>query len=166
MADLNALPIEFSVGGHDYRARRLDAMTQWHIARRLSPLAASMTSLAASMSATPEDGEDQPSSMSDALFRALKKDGADSALKVAAQTLADMKDEDSEYILHNCLKVVDRKANNGGAWLPVWNASANKPQFLDINMAHMLKIAMEVLKDSLGGFFPELLSILSAPSPQ
>ena len=145
--------IEFTVNGRNYRAAKMDALKQWNVVRRLSPLIGSFGGLAAVAAATKE-GESPVAAA-----------GADAAIAVAARALASMSDEDSDFILGACLSLCERQSENGASWARIWNAQANRLQFQDLNMAEMLQISIAVLKDSLSSFFPELRSILSGAQP-
>lgn len=118
---------EFEVNGALYRAGKMDAFRQFHVARRLAPVVGSLGSLSQAARNPVE------------------------ALAPVAQAIAGLSDADCEYVLGTCLGVVQRQ--QGNAWANIWNASAKRPMFEDIDLPAMLQIAMHVLQDTLGGFF-------------
>lgn len=71
--------------------------------------------------------------------------------EVIADEIAMMSDENCDYVIDNCLSVVKRQ--QGDAWVPVFNARANRMQFHDIDMGAMLQIARYVLEENLQSFF-------------
>ena len=115
--------MDFEVSGHQYRADKLDAKRQFHLARRLAPILSKL-----------------PGVQESKMFEAI------------ADEIATMSDENCDYILDTCLSVVKRQ-QDGGAWVPVFNARANRTQFEDIDMVGMLGIARYVLEENLASFF-------------
>lgn len=114
--------MEFTINGSDYRSGKLDAKKQFHLARRLGPVLAKLPGV-------PESE----------IFAAV------------AEEIADMSDEQCDYILDTCMAVVKRQ--QGDAWAPVFNARAGVMQFDDIDMSAMLTIARYVIEENLASFF-------------
>lgn len=132
---------EFVIEGETYRAGKIPAMTQFHIARRLAPVLSRLPGLPGAeggVSAT--------------------------ALPALAEAIAGLSDDDCEYVIGNCMGVVQRQSK--GVWTPAWNATAKRAMYDDITMPVMLQIAMRVLMDALGGFLPAPLSSLDGGAPQ
>lgn len=122
---------EFSVNGFDYRSSKMDALTQLHVVRRLSPVIGALRDFAAG--------------------------GADAAkaldvLEPVAMVAARLPDEDVNYIVNSCLSTVQRKQDGDRGWANIWNASAKRPLFEDIGMVEMLTISGHVIMDALGNF--------------
>ena len=128
---------EIQVSGRTYRIGRLDAMRQFHVARKLVPVITSLGSLAE-------------------VAGSLKLQSAEgiAALKPVMDALAAMPDADCEFVLGACLSVTQRQNDGGTGWSPVWNVAAKRLQFEDIGLPAMLQIAAAVLRENLGGFFP------------
>lgn len=122
---------EFIVGSHTYRAGKLDAMTQFHVSRRILPVFVGLAKGEGSMM-------DQ--------FRG------------AAEALASLNDDDANYVISRCLSVVQRKLNGDSGWASVWSQSANRLMMDDIDMVQMLQMAGEVLGHNLGNFIQSLPS--------
>lgn len=131
---------DVTVGGQTYRVGRLDAMKQFHVARKLAPV---ITTLGG---------------MSD-VVRSLKGGEAAGGIELASlrpvmDALASMPEADCEFILGTCLAAVQRKSDGGTGWTPIWNAGAKRLQFEDIGLTGMLEITAAVLRSNLGNFFP------------
>jgi len=114
--------MDFTINGSDYRSGKLDAKKQFHLARRLGPVLAKLPGV-------PESE----------IFAAV------------AEEIADMSDEQCDYILDTCMAVVKRQ--QGDAWAPIFNARAGVMQFDDIDMPAMLTIARYVIEENLASFF-------------
>jgi hypothetical protein len=119
---------EFEINGQTYRAAKLDAFKQFHIARRLAPLQAGL-------SKAMEGGGS----------------GEDAFSPAIAEAVAGMPDADCDYILQTCLAVVQRQQD--GRWVSIMAAGAKALMFEDIDMGAMLQIAGQVITENLGGFF-------------
>lgn len=116
------------VGGQKYRIGRIDARKQFHVARRLAPLLAGMSGLTG------------------------KSVGFEAFIGPLTDALSGMSDEDVDYVLDVCLGVCQRLQLNGqGA--PVI-ARGGGLMFEDIDMGQMIQLAVKVIQDNLGSFFP------------
>lgn len=120
---------EVEIAGHAYRIGTMDAMTQFHIARRLAP---AVITLGDAFSGNPLP---------------------------LADALAQMTDANSEYIINACLAVVERKSGGGnGAGAATWarlRAQNGRFMFDDIDAMTMISITIAVIKDKLGNFSVE-----------
>ena len=121
---------EFTVSDHDYRAGKMDALTQFHVLRRLAPIIGSLKDLA---------GGD--------VSKGLE------ALGPIADVVARLPDEDVNYVLDRCLSTVQRKKDGDTGWAPIWNASAKRAMFDDIDMMSMLLISGNVVMNAVGPFY-------------
>lgn len=135
--------IEFQIAGNTYKAGKLSAFSQFHVSRRIAPVIPTLIPLYAEIAAS-EGG------MADNLDRLA------TLLQPFADGLANLKDEDAEYIMNECLSVVSRE--HQGKFTPVWNKSGKAPMFDDVDLGVMMQIAIEVIKDSLGNFIRGLLT--------
>lgn len=131
----------FTVAGNSYKARKMPAMTQFHVARRLAPI------LGALMEAVPA------SAMDGKTVDLAKIDGL-KMMEPIAQVISTMSDADSEYILNACLEACDRQQPGDAGWGPVKAKGSKAPQYSDIDMPAMLQIAWKVIQENLGAFFP------------
>lgn len=125
------------IAGQNYRIGKLNALTQFHVVRRLGPVLAtmgvSMGMLKQGLNLTQES------------FLEL--------LGPITGVLAQMSNEDTDYIIFTCLSAVSRQQGDTG-FAPV--ATANRLMFEDIDLPAMLRLVVEVLKASLGNFLMEL----------
>lgn len=117
---------EFPVAGRTFRCAKLDAFSQFHVSRRIAPLLAG---------ATKGEGDDLLS-----------------RLRGSVQALAEMSDGDANYVLFNCLGVVQVKLDGDRGWTSIYSPGAGRMMDETIDMVQMLQIVGEVLADSLGNF--------------
>jgi hypothetical protein len=115
------------VGGQKYRIGRIDARKQFHVARRLAPLLAGMGSV-------PD-----------------KSAGFAAFLGPLTDALSGMSDQDVDYVLDVCLGVCQRMQPNGH---PAPVMVRGGLMFEDIDMGQMIQLAVKVIQENLGGFFP------------
>lgn len=144
---------EFEVGGQRYAARRMDARTAFHVARKLlpavAPFVAALGPAAAALAAAQARlrvGEAAPAAQAAPLGDTL------AALAPLARVVADLPTEDVDFIIEACLRCVSRSAGKGGGWSAVWNEAAGAPQFDDIGMSEMLAILAHVIRADLAPF--------------
>lgn len=133
---------EFTVNGHNYRTRPLNAFQQFHVARRLAPLLAEASSAFQSNADQPPQSLDQMVDLMKPVFDALGK----------------MEDAELDYVMERCLSVTQR-LQPGGSYAPMWNASARQPQFADLTVADLLQITFQVIQENLGNFLQNPSSI-------
>lgn len=121
--------MEFEIKGEKYSAVKLGVFDQLKVSRKLLPVLAGIL------------GE-------------LKggKITIESALPIIAQSIADLREEDCNAIIHPCLAVVSRK--NGKNFNAVF--TGGQLMFDDIDLMTMLQIVGKVVGDSLGNFLQEL----------
>ncbi len=121
---------ETEIAGVKYRFGKMASRTQFHVARRLGPI---YGAIAENISAV---GASQGLS----------------ALLPMVDVLADLPDEPLDYVLDNCLSVVERQTG-AGSWAKV-AASNGGLMFEDIDMKVMLQLAWGVIQQDFAGFFP------------
>jgi hypothetical protein len=146
---------QVTINEAEYRIGRLNTIQQAHLVRRLLPLFSSLTSLSKmgpgvlqnpAMTKTPEGIE------------ALRETFSDIAGK-----LADLSDEQFEYVLHLCMSVVD--VRQGERWAPIWNRNAKRFMFDNIDLLTMMQLCASVIQENLTSFLPGGLSSLTG-SPE
>jgi hypothetical protein len=137
--------IEFEIGGHTYKADKMSAMQQLHVSRRLAPVVPKILPAMAALAAATEQGETEMDLASMAV-----------ALQPAADALAAMSDDDSEYVYSACLSVVSRKES--GAWASVWSSQRKALMFEDLDLGVMTQLVFKVVGDSLAPFIRGFLS--------
>jgi hypothetical protein len=149
--------IEYEVAGQTYRAtRKLDAFKQFAVSRRMAPLLAIMGAEVVALARAPKAPEADRTVRFVGLFPAV------------AEALSKMTDDDCNYILHNCLSVVQRRVkldNSGGVGWQDVIAKGGVLMFADdIDMDVMLRIVFPVLQENLQGFLKGLGGNTPSPS--
>jgi hypothetical protein len=127
-----------------YRFGRMNAMKQFHVLRRLAPLATRMgeVDFASLLGPPGEDGRPVLKSLLSQLGR----------FQPLADAFNKMPEEDCEYIINACLSVVTRE--QGPTFVPIWSSQAGRPMFDDIDMMLMINLTVRTLMENLSGFFP------------
>jgi hypothetical protein len=140
--------VQHEVYGNTYQFGKLSAMEQFHVMRRLASVSSGL-------------GEGVMRLKNSGGAVELLKDGSKAMGVVAPllEAIGRMSNEDSEYVINTCLKVVRRQ--QGPAWSQV-QASPGVLMFPDIGMTAMVALVWRTLEFNLGGFFSELLSVFPA----
>jgi hypothetical protein len=151
-------PTEFERGGHTYRIERMSALQQFHVSRRVAPLIPPLIPMFMEIARLLQA---EGKSVKDGL-------GFQTIMKLAepfAEGLASLDDATAEYVINACMSVVKRKSAN--TWVAVWNKAASRPMFRDLdNVAELIPMVVEVIKDALGPFIEGLLTAQQAsPTP-
>lgn len=140
----------FTVGGHEYRSDPIDALTQFHVSRRLSPVVLALAPLIG-LGTTVEE-----------LTSVITTDIGNNLriLQPAIDAVAKMPDDDVNYVILKTMARVHRGVKNPNtgsidSWTPVWNSAVGMLQYEDIGMVEMIQIVWIVLRENLGSFFLE-----------
>ena len=144
---------EIQVGQHNYVIGKLDAFAQFHVSRRIAPVIPTILPLLQ---------EFHKPAVQSALEKAKSNESVDfselsglgPALLPFADALAQMSDENSEYVIKTCLSVVKRVTSGGSSAV----ARNNVIMFDDIDLGSMLPLVIAVLRGSLGNFIRGLLT--------
>lgn len=120
---------EFKVNNIEYRSGKMNAIVQFHVARRLAPVFAAF-------------GEAARTESRDPML----------AFGPMAEAFAKMSDQDAEYVINACLGVCLRKQNN--TWVQI--RTSGGIMFDDIGLQEMIQISWATLQDNLSGFFAAL----------
>lgn len=124
--------MEFEVKGQTYKIEQLDALTQFHVVRRLAPVL----------------GKIIP-----ALNEA--RAGTDlSFFETLSMAVSEMTDEDANYCIFTLLKRVKRKQAQGLGWAAV-TAGNQQIMFSDIDITVMLQIVAKAIQFNFSDFFSE-----------
>src|SRR5438552_17228330 len=67
-------------------------------------------------------------------------------------TISEMPDDQTDFIIAECLGSCEREMANGQGWAKVWNQRANQPMFDDIQIMELGQIVWSVLQDNFGAF--------------
>lgn len=142
--------VEFEINGVQYRSGKLDTFKQLHLSRKIAPVVPKVLPAFAAIARRKKANADDDI------------DVIAEALQPVADALAQMSEQDVEYVLNNCLSVVQRR--QGKDWARVW--SGDTLMFDDIDLPTMLQISMKVIWDNLGAFISGLVAKQTAGSPQ
>jgi len=140
--------IEFDIGGHAYRADKLNAFQQFHVSRKIAPLVPALIPVFLEVAKLAKlEGGIQTNF--DAISPAM--------LQPFADGIAGLPDASAEYVMSTCLSVVRRRSADH--WAPVWSSQANSMMFDDINnLGSMMPIVIRVIQENLGPFISGLLT--------
>lgn len=132
---------EFKVAGVSYQSRRMAAMTEESVTRKLAP----MLNMAIPALAALKGGQGK-----------IDLDAVPQGriIEALTSTISTMPDNNAQFILASCLGVVQRR--NGDAWVPVWSASGGRPMFDDIRAPQMYLIAAKVMEEAFRDFMAAL----------
>jgi hypothetical protein len=131
--------MDLTINGVNYKTGKLPAFPdQFHITRKLAPALWAWGKVSADLSERPDN---ESLSTVDAIL----------SLGPVAEVIAKMSNEDSEYIIGVCLAVCSREQGTG--WAKV-RAGNGKIMFDDIDVPVMMQLAAAVIRENMGGFFP------------
>lgn len=143
------MSLQFEKHGHSFRAEKLNARQQGHLARRLAPLLPPMAPI----------------------FEEVMSKGGANALKASvfeflgkadafANALANLKDEHWDAILDLTLGSVQVRTNTSPeVWAPLWQTGVSKPFVMDLDdMGKLLPIVVQVIQFNLGNFIDGFLT--------
>lgn len=134
---------EFEVAGHRYRASKMPAMQQFHVSRKIAPLLPALVPVFVKIAKQGGVGDD---------FSALT-----ALLQPLADGLANLKDEDADYVIGTCLATVKRQ-NAQGSFVAIWSPAAKTLMSDDMTLADMFPIVIRVIQDQLGPFIQGFLT--------
>lgn len=123
------------IAGNKYRvAKKLSAMEQFHVTRRLGP-ALIVCGITFKMMM---EGKEIPITEWAAVAGPV------------LQVVSSMSDEDVEYIINQSLKTCERES--AGRWAPLYAPDGKVLMFEDMDMAEILRLTVEVLRENLVNF--------------
>lgn len=131
--------MEVTIKDRRFKTGRLDAIQQFHVARRIAPILSTfMASVAAKQMA---EIEQMPES---AMLSLL--------VSPAMAALAEMPQDDADYVIQACLRVCERE--EPGGWQRMI-APNGRLVFEETDLATILQLVIAVVKENLGAFFPD-----------
>lgn len=151
--------LQIDLGEHTYSIDKLDVMRQFHVARRLAPAVWALARSAGSVlaGALPEG---VPMTFEN-VVKGLKglEDGALMGAVVSAagplvDVFAHMSNEDSQYIINECLSVCSRKVGETG-WQVAY-VEGSGFVFHDMTLPEMMQLVFAAIRHNLGNFMPAL----------
>ena len=154
---------DFEMNGASYRTRRFPPKMQMKILKRLARIAPALKdagSVAAKLRSSTKPNPDgkpvEPPSF----------DQLADALTPVAMALADMPDDDVEFIIDNCLHVTDRKAPQAPKFTPIMQTFGVLMFQPDGELIPSLTIAFHVLQDNFASIFGAMPTFGSAATAQ
>jgi len=135
----------------------MDALTQFHVSRRLTSVVLGLAPLIA-LNATVED-----------LAAVITSDLGQNVklLEPVLNAVAKMPDEDVNYVVAKTLGKVFRAIKNPSTgsiegWSPMWSASAQAPMYADLSLPDLVQVVWYALRENLEDFSFGSLSRSSA----
>lgn len=132
------MAFDVDIRGTQYRVGKLSAMKQLHVSRKIAPLLPPLLPIMLRLDAG------KPGALTENLA-ALPE-----LVQPFADGLAALPDEHADYVVGECLAVVQRR--QGNAWFSIWAAGAKQPTYDDIDLAVVMDLTVKVIADSLGPF--------------
>lgn len=127
---------EVQLEDHTYRIGRLNAIQQWEIFRRLGPVLPMLSSeLRDGIAATP---------------------GARWIMSAVSGMLSQLKQEDSDFILHAALAATERFDPTVQRWFPVVGMNGTGLMYQDIGLLTMLELMDRAIQENMRDFFVQL----------
>lgn len=143
---------EINVGPHRYMVGRLDAFAQFHVSRRIAPVVPTLLPVLAEFSKN-EVQAALASAQSADQVEITAFSGLGVAVMPFAEALAQMSDDNADYVIKTCLSVVKRVTDGG---LSAVSRQGNL-MFDDLDLSALLPLVIAVLRSSLGNFIQGLL---------
>jgi len=141
---------EFSAGPRKFKVSKINALKQFHIVRRMTPilskLAPKLKDLRPLVMTNGEMTEDQ------------KLDAAADFLAPVIEGFSLLSDKDSEYVLMTLLEAVEMHQEQYGNWAKV--ASGGQLMFQDLDLGVLMQAAGRAFMFNLQGFFAVLPQVL------
>ncbi|MEL5336750.1 hypothetical protein PTR34_15700 [Serratia nevei] len=135
--------MEFEIKGQQYRAAKLDAFAQQDVAIALAPVLSGLIPLLKDVMAGNGKSLQEDKNR---LF--------DEIIPLVVKAIGKLSREGRAEINHACLSVVTRQ--QGKTWSKIYEPSQRAMMFDDLNGLDLVKIVGNVVRDSLGDFFPAL----------
>ncbi|EMB6251747.1 TPA: hypothetical protein SMI48_003033 [Serratia marcescens] len=135
--------MEFEIKGQQYRAAKLDAFAQQDVAIALAPVLSGLIPLLKDVMAGNGKSLQEDKNR---LF--------DEIIPLVVKAIGQLSREGRAEINHACLSVVSRQ--QGKTWSKIYEPSQRAMMFDDLNGLDLVKIVGNVVRDSLGDFFPAL----------
>ena len=135
---------DFTINGTEYKVSKIDAMKQFHIVRRISPI---LAELAPSMSQIARMAKGDAKSEADKFEEFAK------ILAPIFLGLAKLSDTDANYVLYGLLGAIEKKQPTGN-WAKL--AQGDQLMFHDMELPIMLQAAGRAFAFNLSSFFAVL----------
>lgn len=134
----------FEIGGKKFKLRKIDAIKQFHIARRIAPLLSEILPVMGQISKVSKDAElseeqrfDQFAKIAEPVFNGFSK----------------LSDDDADRLLYSLLYAAEIQQEQGN-WAKISNGS--QLMFQDLDLPVLLQVAGRAFAYNLSGFFSAL----------
>jgi hypothetical protein len=139
----------FEIGGREFKLNKIDAMKQFHVARRIGPILAELVPAMKGISKVNSDSMTEEQKLEE-------------FARIATPFMAGiskLSDADSDYVLYRLLSAVEVKqpASNSWARIAVIGPDGNAMLMMqDLELPMLLQAAGRALMYNLSGFFASL----------
>lgn len=146
--------MEITISNQNYTIGRLNALDQFHVSRKIAPIVPKLIPIISEvakggLSKVLESIEDDENiDLNDIDLKEL--DGLSDALSPLMDALAEMSEEDTNFVIHKTLSVVLR---NGAVM-----CRGQSIMFDDLDMMQILPLVIAVIRKNLGNFIQDLLT--------
>ncbi|VVD75675.1 hypothetical protein PAQ31011_00859 [Pandoraea aquatica] len=160
------MPSDIEIRQVKYRIGKLSAMKQLHVSRKIAPLVPALLPIMLELASPKGDTPVQAGAGN--VTQAAGSDGSallsqPRLLQPFADGLASLPDDQAEYVIGECLAVVQRF--QGNAWFSIWSPAAKLPIYDDIDLSIMIELSVKVIADSLGPFIAGWLTSPASHPP-
>lgn len=140
---------EVTLGADVYRIGKINAWTQFHVVRRLTPL---LTAMAAAIREKKKPLLTSPDPDEAGMEKMME------GMVAMAEVLATMKDEDCDYVIRACLSVCQKK--QGNMWSSMLSSDGHLMFSENTSLSNLLKLTSATLQHQEGliDFFQNLQS--------
>jgi hypothetical protein len=142
---------EFEYQGVKYKIGKMNLMTEAKVAKRMLPIVTQVKALSMAWAAIThiEAGVDKDST----------KEAVDAAIEARntmwlefADALAQLPDDDLEFIINECMSIAERQ-ESGGGWSRIWDYESQRPMYHDMKLPVVFAIVGAVLQLEFRDFF-------------
>lgn len=137
---------EFQIGELSFKLRKIDAIKQFQIARRVAPLLSEIVPVMAKLSKAEKN--------MDSLSEEQKLEQFTLIAQPVLKGISNLSDEDSDKLLYGLLSAVEMQQKSSGNWAMISNG--NQLMFQDLDLAVLLQAAGRAFMYNMSGFFGAL----------
>jgi hypothetical protein len=135
------------IGGNTYEIGKMPTRTQFHVQRRVMPILLALGPSLIGALGSMKSGPDATTA---------EKSGSEADIMTAAMaplvgSLAEMRDDELDYIINACLAVCNRKV--GDKWARVLAPDGVTFMFADMTSSEMMQLTVATIQENLGNFF-------------
>lgn len=135
---------DFELNGRKFKMSKIDALKQFHVARRISPILADILPAMKSLQSVGGNFESLPNDE--------KLDKIASVIGPFIKGFAQLSDKDAEMVLFNLLQAVEVQQLPTKNWAKIANDTMIMMQDLDLSI--LMQVAGRAFMFNLSSFFP------------